>query len=96
MPLKSPAEISSAMPRLAALVPGRIIFDPWTRASFQTDFGRWRHVTPAAVARCQTSAEVAKVIRFCRDEGIPVATRSQGHTQSGQSLTAGVLIDSSA
>ncbi len=75
---------------------GRLTFDLAEREVFQTDFGRWRHATPAAVARFRTSAEVAEAVRFCRERGIPIAPRSQGHTQSGQSLTRGLLIDSAA
>ncbi|HSM15058.1 MAG TPA: FAD-binding oxidoreductase [Thermoanaerobaculia bacterium] len=89
-------DLASAAERLAELLPGRILFDPGTREQFRTDFGRWKHRTPAAVARCRSAEEVATVIRFCREHGVPIAPRSQGHTQSGQSLTEGVLIDTSA
>jgi len=90
------AEIASAVERLGELLPGRILFDPGIRESFQTDFGRWRHQVPAAVARCHGAEEVATVIRFCRARGVPIAARSMGHTQSGQSLTSGVLVDTLA
>ncbi|MFN7941193.1 MAG: FAD-binding protein [Thermoanaerobaculia bacterium] len=96
MTVATPLEMSSAVEALAELLPGRILFDPGTREQFQTDFGRWKFKTPAAVARCRTAEEVAIVIRFCRRHGLPIAARSQGHTQSGQSLTSGVLIDTSA
>lgn len=75
---------------------GRLTFDLAEREVFETDFGRWRRATPAAVARCRTSAEVAEAVRFCRERSIPIAPRSQGHTQSGQSLTRGLLIDSAS
>jgi cytokinin dehydrogenase len=90
------ADYASAIERLAARLPGRILFDRAAREQFQTDFGRWRYQVPGAVARCRSSEEVATVIRFCRENGLPIAARSQGHTQSGQSLTPGVLIDTSA
>ncbi len=96
MTVAPPTDLNAAVERLAELLPGRILFDRGTREQFQSDFGRWRFRTPAAVARCRSAEEVATVIRFCREEGIPVAPRSQGHTQSGQSLTEGVLIDTSA
>jgi FAD/FMN-containing dehydrogenase len=91
-----PADFTSAIERLASLLPGRVLFDRATREQFQTDFGRWRYQVPGAVARCRTSEEVAEVVRFCRERKIPIAVRSQGHTQSGQSLTPGVLLDTSA
>ncbi len=96
MTVVSPPDLAAAVERLAELLPGRILFDPQTRESFKTDFGRWRHRTPAAVARCHSAEEVATVVRFCRANGVPIAPRSQGHTQSGQSLTEGVLVDTSA
>jgi len=96
MTFASPAEIASAVQELAGLLPGRILFDQGIRESFQTDFGRWRYQVPAAVARCHSAEEVAIAVRFCRQRGIPIAPRSMGHTQSGQSLTPGLLIDTLA
>jgi cytokinin dehydrogenase len=96
MPVRTSAEIPAALQELAARLGDRLIFDEATRKQFDTDFGRWRYQVPAAVARCVSSQEVAEVLRFCSERGIPVAPRSQGHTQSGQSLTAGVLLDTSA
>ena len=89
-------EIRSALEELARRLGERISFVASDREEFQTDFGRWRFQRPAAVARCTSSAEVAEAIRFCRERGIPVVARSQGHTQSGQSLTRGLLLDTSA
>ena len=90
------ADLSAAIERLAGLLPGRILLDRATREQFQSDFGRWRQQMPGAVARCRNAEEVATVVRFCREHGVPIAARSQGHTQSGQSLTPGVTIDTSA
>ncbi|MGH7336738.1 MAG: FAD-binding oxidoreductase, partial [Myxococcota bacterium] len=90
------ADHAAAIERLAGLLPGRILLDRATREQFQSDFGRWRSQVPGAVARCRNAEEVATVVRFCREHGVPIAARSQGHTQSGQSLTPGVLIDTSA
>lgn len=92
----STAEIPLALTALAELLGDCIAFDLATREQFETDFGRWRHQVPMAVARCRNAAEVSQVLRHCRAHGIAVAPRSQGHTQSGQSLTAGVLIDTAA
>lgn len=96
MTVSTTAEISAALEGLAAELGDRLVFDPEIRQQFETDFGRWRHQVPAAVARCRDAQDVARVIRYCREHGIPIAPRSQGHTQSGQSLTRGVLIDTAA
>ena len=71
----------------------RISFEAAEREAFRTDFGRLVDRIPAAVARCRSADEVAAVVRFCAREGIPVVGRGQGHTQTGQSTTTGVLID---
>jgi FAD/FMN-containing dehydrogenase len=88
-------EVLAALAELAERLPGRISFATGDRQLFETDFGRWRYQAPAAVARCRDAAELSTAIRFCRERGIPVVARSQGHTQSGQSLTRGLLLDSS-
>lgn len=91
-PSVDPVAIRELARRFGAIV----TLEEEARRAFETDFGRWRRRLPAAVARCRSAAELAEVIRFCREHALPVAPRSQGHTQSGQSLTAGVLLDSSA
>lgn len=90
------AEIPAALAGLAARLGDRLSFAASDREQFSTDFGRWRYKVPAAVARCRDAQEVAEVIRWCRAHAIPIAPRSQGHTQSGQSLTTGVLLDTAA
>lgn len=87
---------STVLRGLAEELGDRISFDEAERASLRTDFGRLVHRTPAAVAHCRSAEEVAAVIRFCAREGVPVVGRGQGHTQTGQSTTEGVLIDTSA
>jgi cytokinin dehydrogenase len=89
-------QLSAALADLAAELGDCISLKLADREEFESDFGRWKHRVPAAVARCRDAAELAAVIRFCRARGIPVAPRSQGHTQSGQSTTHGLLLDSSA
>ncbi len=75
----------------------RILLDEDVRASFRSDFGRRVDRLPGAVARCSSAAEVAEVVRFCRERRIPIVARGQGHSQSGQSTTdGGVLLDTSS
>lgn len=77
---------------LAEKLGDRLVFDPAVRAEFRSDFGRMADRMPGAVARCRSAAEVAEVVRHCRAQGIPIAPRGQGHTQSGQSTTAGGIV----
>lgn len=52
---------------------------------------------PALIAYCTGTADVAAVLRFARESGLPVAVRSGGHSFSGQSLCeGGIVLDLSA
>jgi cytokinin dehydrogenase len=97
MTVHSPLSTAEALGELKGLLGDRILLDDDVRSLFRSDFGRMVDRLPGAVARCTTAAEVAEVVRFCRERGIPVAARGQGHTQSGQATTeGGVLLDTSS
>ena len=89
-------QLRAALEDLKAQLPDCISFELADRQPFETDFGRWRYQVPAAVARCRTPRSSPRAVRFCSQHRIPVAPRSQGHTQSGQSTTRGLLLDSLA
>jgi cytokinin dehydrogenase len=75
----------------------RIVLDREVRDGFRTDFGKIVFRTPGAVARCRDAGELAEVVRFCREHGLPIVGRGQGHTQTGQSTTeGGVVVDTSS
>ena len=79
---------------LQQALPGRVITEPAGLAEKSGDFGRMIQRTPGAVVRCLDSSEVAKAVTFARRHRIPVATRGEAHTQSGQALTeGGILLD---
>ena len=49
---------------------------------------------PALIARCKTAADVGAVIRFAREQGLPLAVRAGGHNWGGlASADDGVVID---
>lgn len=48
---------------------------------------------PAAVARCQSVADVQACLAFAQSQGIPLVARSGGHSYAGYSLTPGLMID---
>lgn len=50
---------------------------------------------PASIARCTSPDDVAAVLRFVNERGLPFAVRSGGHSFAGHSRTTGVLIDTS-
>lgn len=75
----------------------RILLDREVRQGFETDFGKIVFRTPGAVARCRNAGELAELVRSCREAGLPVVGRGQGHTQTGQSTTeGGVVVDTSS
>jgi hypothetical protein len=49
---------------------------------------------PALIARCRDADDVARVIEFARDRGVPIAIRGGGHNGGGLgSVDDGVVID---
>jgi FAD/FMN-containing dehydrogenase len=48
---------------------------------------------PVAIVRPATTVDVALAVRFARDNGLPIAVRSGGHSVAGHSTTDGVVID---
>jgi FAD/FMN-containing dehydrogenase len=52
---------------------------------------------PAAIAYCESEADVAEAIQFARKEGLPIAIRSGGHNGGGLgSVDGGIVIDLSS
>ncbi|MFC0436099.1 FAD-binding oxidoreductase [Kutzneria buriramensis] len=50
------------------------------------------HRRPAAIALCETPADVQRCVEFARTQGNPVAARSGGHSYAGYSTPDGGLI----
>ncbi|MGJ4860278.1 FAD-binding and (Fe-S)-binding domain-containing protein [Labrys sp. La1] len=83
---------------LSALVPagyaGDIARDRATRIVHATDNSIYQ-VEPAAVLFARDGEDVARVVRLAADHGIPLSPRGGGTGTNGQSLTRGVLVDTS-
>lgn len=60
----------------------RLLFDP-----------KFDGIRPAAIACCARPAEVGACLAFARKFGVPIATRSGGHSYGGWSTTSGLVID---
>lgn len=87
----------SALEGLREILGDRVVFDESVRGEFKTDFGRIVERVPGCIVRCESSEEVARVVLYCRENSIPIVGRGQGHTQTGQSTTAGgVVVDTSS
>jgi len=50
------------------------------------------HRRPAAIALCESAADVQRCVEFAATQGIPVAARSGGHSYAGYSTPDGGLI----
>ena len=97
MAILTSSETRAALDGLKEKLGERISFDEDARAAFRSDFGRMVDRLPGAVARCVSAEEVAELVRYCRQTGLPIHARGQGHTQSGQATSpGGVLLDNSA
>lgn len=66
--------------------------DAASLAAAADDFGHIISRTPLAVLEPGSVRDVAKMVRFCRERGIKVAARGQGHTTHGQAQVAGGLV----
>jgi cytokinin dehydrogenase len=79
---------------LKQLVSGQVLDDEPSRLERSCDFGRMVRRMPGVVVRPASTSDVAAVIRYARRQAVPVATRGEAHSQSGQSLTErGILLD---
>ncbi|MEV4456789.1 FAD-binding oxidoreductase [Microbispora sp. NPDC049633] len=50
-------------------------------------------VRPSGVAYCKTAADVSECLAFARRYGVPVTSRSGGHSYAGWSTGSGLVID---
>ncbi len=86
--------LENEMAELQARITGEVTRDPDLMTEISEDFGRIVHKTPRFVVRPRTTRDVAETVRFALQHGYTVSTRSQAHSQSGQSLNQdGILID---
>ncbi|WP_370024065.1 FAD-binding oxidoreductase [Planotetraspora sp. GP83] len=69
--------------------PGDASYDQ-ARRLFNTAYDA---VRPAAVAYCENPADVAECVSFARRFGVPVTSRSGGHSYAGWSTGPGLVID---
>jgi cytokinin dehydrogenase len=71
---------------------GSLLFDDTDISAAADDFGHIVHRRPVAVLRPGSAGDVASMLRFCSDLGIPAAARGQGHATYGQAQVAGGLV----
>jgi cytokinin dehydrogenase len=73
---------------------GHLATDDSARALAADDFGHIVHRKPKAILRPGSVEDIVRMVRWARDNDIPVATRGAGHSPYGQSQAeAGISID---
>jgi len=83
----------SALPTLA----GELATDMRARLDVAGDAGHMVHRLPRAVLRPRSAEDIARVVGYCRQRGMQIAARGQGHTMLGQSqVKDGTIIDMSS
>jgi len=79
---------------LRVVVTGEVLEDDPSRVARSGDFGRMVKRIPDVVVRPASTQDVAAVIRYARQHRVPVGTRGEAHSQSGQALVErGILLD---
>ncbi|MFF0203336.1 FAD-binding protein [Streptomyces sp. NPDC005017] len=73
---------------------GELRFDQAALEAAATDFGGLVHQQPAAVLRPGSAEDVAAMVRHCRERGLKVAGRGQGHSTNGQAqVPSGLVVE---
>jgi cytokinin dehydrogenase len=74
-------------------ISGKVMTDDPAREAVATDFGRIVARKPQVVVRPASTEDVARVVKFAARNSLPIATRGGGHSQSGQSLSEQIVLD---
>jgi FAD/FMN-containing dehydrogenase/Fe-S oxidoreductase len=77
---------------LEALVEGNVRFDEYSRQLYATDASAYE-VTPVGVVFPMSTDDVAAVVDYCADRGIPVLPRGGGTSLAGQATNEAVVLD---
>ncbi|HYC82877.1 MAG TPA: FAD-binding and (Fe-S)-binding domain-containing protein, partial [Solirubrobacterales bacterium] len=76
----------------ALLGPGRVLSRPSDIVRYASDASPYR-LLPRAVVMAHDAGDVARVLAYGREHGIPVVFRGGGTSLSGQAQTDGILVD---
>jgi len=81
---------------LAREISGDVLTDDAARDAVATDFGRIVTRRPQAVVRPASAEDTARVLKFAARNFLPVSTRGGGHSQTGQSLSSQIVLDTTS
>jgi len=77
---------------LEGLIEGDVRFDSYSRDMYSTDASIYE-VRPIGVVFPQSTQDVAAVVEYCAEEGIPVLPRGGGTSLAGQTVNKAVVLD---
>ena len=77
---------------LAGRVEGEVRFDEYSRQLYATDASIYE-VPPIGVVFPTSTGDVAAVMEYCAEEGVPVLPRGGGTSLAGQSVNEAVVLD---
>lgn len=91
----APAILGNGLQGLGKSLTGRLLMpDDYAYAfAAMPNNARWSGVLPKAIARCADARDVQACLAWARDNDMPFAIRSGGHSYAGYSTTDGLLID---
>jgi FAD/FMN-containing dehydrogenase len=87
------SETSSLATTLQQRCVGRVLDAQKDRDARATDFGGMYRVTPTLVLQPTCIADVQAALRFAGERDLRVTLRGMAHSQAGQGLGAGLLLD---
>ncbi|MHC4124728.1 MAG: FAD-binding and (Fe-S)-binding domain-containing protein, partial [Planctomycetota bacterium] len=77
---------------LAKIVKGDVFIDIFHRAAFSSDASIYQ-IIPECIVAPRDTEDVACVVRYAGDSGLPVAARGAGSGLAGESLCSGIVLD---
>ena len=81
---------------LAREVSGQVLTDDAARDAVATDFGHLIVLKPEVVVRPASTDDVAKLVKFASRYRLGINTRGAGHSQTGQSLSEHIVVDTTS
>ena len=89
MTYKQPQEIAD---EISALIKGDCFSDIFTRVAFSTDASIYQ-IVPQCIVAPKNTDDVAAVVKYAYQNNIPVVARGAGSGLGGESLTSGIMLD---
>jgi len=77
---------------LDGLIAGDVRFDDYSRQLYATDASAYE-ITPVGVVFPTSTDDVAAVVEYCADRGVPVLPRGGGTSLAGQTVNEAVVLD---